>query len=77
MIDYKNTIKHLESCVFTCINPELAKEAATTIRLFAKRLDEAEQCIYAIEDALNRGNDNDWAREAIEEYENGQLKQYF
>ena len=77
MIDYKNTIKHLESCVFVCINPELAKEAATTIRLFAERLNEAEQCIYAIEDALDRGNDNDWAREAIYDYENSQLKQYF
>lgn len=76
MIDYKNTIKHLESCVFACINPELAKEAATIIRLFAERLNEAEKCIYAIEDALDRGNDNDWAREAIAEYENGQLKQY-
>lgn len=76
MIDYKNTIKHLESCVFTCINPKLAKEAATTIRFLAEQLDEAEKCIYAIEDALDRGNDNDWAREAIAEYENGQLKQY-
>ena len=71
MIDYKNTIKHLESCVFTCINPELAKEAATAIRFLAEQLDKAEQCIYAIEDALDRGNDNDWARDAIHEWENG------
>ena len=71
MIDYKNTIKHLESCVFTCINPELAKEAATTIRFLAEQLDKAERCIYAIEDALDRGNDNDWARDAIHEWENG------
>ena len=68
MIDYKNTVKHLESCVFTCINPELAKKAATTIQLLAEQLDRAEQCICTIEDALNRGNDNDWAREAICEY---------
>jgi len=71
MMDYKNTIKHLESCVFTCINPELAKEAATTIRFLAEQLDKAERCIYAIEDALDRGNDNDWARDAINEWENG------
>lgn len=67
--NHKNVVKHLESCVFTCINPELAKEAATTIRLLVARLDRAERCIYDIEDALNRGTDNDWAREAIEEYE--------
>ena len=33
------------------------------------RLIAAEECIYKIEDALNRGIDNDWAREAISEYE--------
>ena len=71
MIDYKNTVKHLESCVFTCINPELAKEASVVIRLLAEKLDRAERCIYAIEDSLDRGNDNDWAREAIFEYMNG------
>ena len=69
MINDKIVVTKLESCVFTCINPELAKEAATTIRFLAERLDKAEQCIYAIEDALDRGNDNDWAREAIAEYE--------
>ena len=69
MINDKNVVRQLESCVFTCINPELAKEAAVTIQFLAEQLDKAEQCIYAIEDALDRGNDNDWAREAIEEYE--------
>lgn len=77
MINEKNVIRQLESCIFTCINPELAKEAATTIQFLARRLDEAEQCIYAIEDALDRGNDNDWAREAIAEYEERNIKQYF
>lgn len=71
MIDYKNTIKHLKSCVFTCINPELANEAAVAIQLLAEQLERAERCIYAIEDALDRGNDNDWARDAIHEWENG------
>ena len=74
MIDYKNIIKHLDSCVFICITPELAKEASTAIRFLMMQLNEAEQCIYAIEDALDRGNDNDWAREVIAKYENSKIK---
>lgn len=31
--------------------------------------DAAADCIYKIEDALDRGNDNDWAREHISEWE--------
>ena len=31
--------------------------------------DAAVDCIYKIEDALDRGNDNDWAREHISEWE--------
>lgn len=31
--------------------------------------DAAIDCIYEIEDALDRGNDNDWAREHILEWE--------
>ena len=31
--------------------------------------DAAIDCIYKIEDALDRGNDNDWAREHILEWE--------
>lgn len=33
-----------------------------------KELDAAKNCIYKIEDALNRGSDNDYARQAIEEW---------
>ena len=69
MINYFNTVKHLESCTFTVINPELAREAVLTIRMLAERLEKAERCIYDIEDALDRGNDNDWARDAIAQYE--------
>ncbi len=36
--DYKEIVKQLEACVFTVIYPELAKEAATTIRLLSERL---------------------------------------
>lgn len=32
------------------------------------RAEKAEECIYAIEDDLDRGNDNDWAREHIAEW---------
>lgn len=31
--------------------------------------DAAVDCIYKIEDDLDRGNDNDWAREHISEWE--------
>ena len=31
--------------------------------------DAAIDCIYKVEDALDRGNDNDWAREHISEWE--------
>ena len=31
--------------------------------------DAAVDCIYKIEDALDRGNDNDWAREHISKWE--------
>lgn len=69
MVNYLNTVKHLEACTFTVINPELAREAILAIRMLAEQLDRAEQCIYDIEDALDRGSDNDWAREAIAQYE--------
>lgn len=73
MINYEPTVKHLKSCVFTCINPQLANEAILAIQMLAEQLERAERCIYDIEDALDRGNDNDWAREAICEYEEGLL----
>lgn len=38
------------------------------IRL-SDRLNAAEECICKVEDALERGSDNDWAREVISEYE--------
>lgn len=34
--------------------------------------DAAVSCIYEIEDDLDRGNDNDWAREHIEEWRSTQ-----
>lgn len=44
--------------------PRLRDQLTTT----EARAEEAEKCIYAIEDDLDRGNDNDWAREHIAEW---------
>ena len=37
--------------------------------------DAAVSCIYEIEDDLDRGNDNDWAREHIEEWSSAQKEE--
>lgn len=37
-------------------------------RMALERAEKAEKCIDSIEDDLDRGNDNDWAREHIREY---------
>ena len=39
------------------------------LKKMKQELDAAVDCIYQIEDDLNRGNDNDWAREHIAEWE--------
>ena len=46
------------------------EEAKNAIKKLSDRLNKAEQCICDIEDALDKGNDNDWAREAIKKYMN-------
>ena len=38
------------------------------LNMLKAKLHAAEECIYSIEDALDRGNDNDYAREAIDAY---------
>ena len=58
------------------INPHLreaVKVALTALRPVSreqvkKKMDAAIDCIYKIEDDLDRGNDNDWAREHISEW---------
>ena len=40
-----------------------------------RELDAAVSCIYEIEDDLDRGNDNDWAREHIEEWRSPQKEE--
>lgn len=51
---------------YDCV--ELGKLRAELEQVKAER-DAAIGCIYKIEDALDRGNDNDWAREHILEWE--------
>ena len=58
-----------------CI-PKMTADAATAIETFRADLarvtaerDAAVDCIYQIEDDLDRGSDNDWAREHISEWE--------
>ena len=58
-----------------CI-PRMTTAAATALSTLQAELeqvkrerDAAVDCIYKIEDALDRGNDNDWAREHISEWE--------
>ena len=48
---------------------KLLKEQETELDQMKRERDAAIDCIYKIEDALDRGNDNDWAREHISEWE--------
>ena len=64
MNDYKDLVNKLKN------NYPLSTErdAADAIEQLVKERDAAIDCIYAIEDDLDRGNDNDWAREHIKEW---------
>jgi hypothetical protein len=48
------------------------------INKLTRQLELAEDCIFAIIDALDRGGDNSWAREAIDNWEraNEVLEEY-
>lgn len=48
------------------------------INKLTRQLELAENCIFAIIDALDRGDDNSWAREAIDNWEraNEVLEEY-
>ena len=66
----------VEKCI---IYPDYRRQASrlynagyrksTDVERLREELELAERCIYAIEDALYRGADNDYANEAIEEWE--------
>lgn len=50
-------------------NPKVsAMEEIELINKVQKELEAAKACIYKVSDALDQGSDNDWAREAIEEW---------
>ena len=48
------------------------EQAADAIEEMNKRIDFLMNCIYEAEDSLDRGEDNDWARAALEKAERGQ-----
>lgn len=47
----------------------LINRQQTEIKRLKQKFNFADDCIWDIEDALNRGSDNDWAREHIAKYE--------
>lgn len=76
-LDYKDIAENLRNPAWYDLENDtnLLDDAATAITdLLARteaaeaRAEKAEKCIYAIEDDLDRGNDNDWAREHIAEW---------
>lgn len=72
-------LKHYEDkchdCPIVCAKREIIKahEELEAVQAELERVkqerDAAIDCIYKIEDDLDRGNDNDWAREHISEWE--------
>lgn len=64
-------IKALRNFVNEDPESYFVEEAADRLEQMQTKLDAAESCIYAVEDALDRGANNDWAREAIREWEEG------
>lgn len=72
MTDYKELIGDIRICLIAQPNQtlykQLLREATNAIVQLVKERDAAVDCIYAIEDDLDRGNDNDWAREHIKEW---------
>lgn len=51
-----------------CNVVSMCEDAAIAIEKLIAKVETAEKCISAIEDDLDRGNDNDWARQHISEY---------
>ena len=55
--------------VISALDPlEIISALRLVSREQVKKMDAAIDCIYKIEDDLDRGNDNDWAREHILEW---------
>ena len=58
-----------ESLPYDEMIADAARKASDELEQVKRERDAAEDCIYKIEDDLYRGNDNDWAREHIVEWE--------
>lgn len=52
-----------------CLGSDEWRVIRTELEQVKRERDAAVDCIYQIEDDLNRGSDNDWAREHISEWE--------
>ena len=57
-----------EVITFCGVPVEEAMGRVVDYPILEEKLEKAERCIGAIEDDLDRGNDNDWAREHIAEW---------
>ena len=76
-MDIEKLIERLKNAAGGPEGVQMCIDAATAIetlradldRVTAER-DAAVECIYNIEDDLDRGSDNDWARAHIAEWEN-------
>ena len=58
-----------ESLPYDEMIADAARKASDELEQVKAKRDAAVDCIYQIEDDLDRGNDNDWAREHIAEWE--------
>lgn len=57
-----------EVITFCGVPVDEAMDRVVDYPILKEKLEKAERCIDAIEDDLDRGNDNDWAREHIAEW---------
>ena len=58
-----------ESLPYDEMIADVARNASDELEQVKRERDAAVDCIYQIEDDLDRGSDNDWAREHISEWE--------
>lgn len=68
LIGAEGIYAHSGPMVYEDPEPYFIEQAIAAIFNLLSRAETAEKCINAIEDDLDRGNDNDWAREHIREY---------
>lgn len=76
MSNIDELIEWLRGCAGTPHAVQMCNDAADALEKLQVELEQAKaerdaavDCIYQIEDDLDRGSDNDWAREHISEWE--------